>query len=377
MPPSKKPVQKKLIAAAPTTPVKRLLKKPLFMSIKVRDTVNFSRYLAVMLDAGIPLHEALGVLEEQITDKSLQFVLRTALADLADGLPLHTSIAKFPKLFDEFFINALNVGESTGSLSSTLRYLAIQLEKSEDIQGKVRSALFYPLIVFTGALGIGAYLAFYMLPKILPLFTTLKVKLPPTTRALLAASGFLTHYWPWCIAGAGVSAVLGTLLFRIHRIRFAVYALLLKLPVVGDLIQNLQTAKFSRILGTLLSSGVTIIVALNVTADSTDNPVYKKELKIIARAVERGETIGSELRLHKGLFSRTTASMVGVGERTGKLSDSLISLAEFTEREVDVMTRNLSTLIEPMTLIFVGLLVGFIALSIITPIYQITQGIHA
>ncbi len=356
---------------------KKPSKKPFFMHLKVRDVVNFSRYLSVMLDAGIPLHEALGVLEEQIAEPSLQYVLHTAVADLADGLPLHTSIAKFPKLFDAFFINALSVGESSGTLSSTLRYLATQMEKSEDIRGKVQSALLYPAIVFTGALGIGAYLAFFMLPKILPLFTQLNVKLPPTTRALLAISGWLTAYWPWFVGGIILMVILLGLLVKVPRIRFLLYALLLKLPAAGSLVQNLQTAKFSRILGTLLSSGVTIVIALNVTADSTDNPVYKKELELIALAVERGETIGEELHRHKGLFSRTTASMVGIGERTGKLSDSLIALAEFTEREVDVATRNLSTLIEPITLMVVGLLVGFIALSIITPIYQITQGIHA
>lgn len=358
-------------------PATKLIKKPFFMRVKASDQVNFARYLAVMLDAGIPLHEALGVLKAQIDDPSLQYVLQTAIADLGDGLPLHTSIAKFPKLFDVFFINSLGVGESTGTLASTLRYLAIQLEKSEDIRGKVKSALLYPAIVFVGALGIGGYLAFFMLPKILPMFTSLNVTLPPTTRALLAISGWLTAYWPWFIGIVVVVIVGGGALMRIPVVRFAAYALLLRIPVAGKLVQNLQTAKFSRILGTLLTSGVTIVTALTVTADSTDNPVYKKELGIIAHEVEGGKTIGDELRLHERLFSRTTASMVGIGERTGKLSDSLIALAEFTEREVDAMTRNLSTLIEPITLIVVGLLVGFIALSIITPIYQITQGIHA
>lgn len=361
----------------PVVPTKALLKRPFYMRIKVRDQVNFARYLAVMLDAGIPLHEALSVVSEQIVDPSLRYVLQTAIMDLADGMPLNASIAKFPKLFDTFFVNALSVGESTGTLSLTLQYLALQLEKSDDIKGKVLSALLYPGIVFAGAMGIGVYLAFFMLPKILPLFTQLKVQLPPTTRALLFMSGWLTAYWPIAL-GIVIFLVIGSiLLLRIERVRFFAYELLLRVPVAGQLVQNLQTAKFSRILGTLLSSGVTIVTALNVTAESTDNPVYKKELIAIAQAVERGETIGNELRLHERLFSRTTASMVGVGERTGKLSESLILLAEFMEREIDLTTRNLSTLIEPITLIVVGLLVGFIALSIITPIYQITQGIHA
>ena len=370
---------------APSKPTKRptlplrvntLRKKPFYMQISTSEEINFARYLAVMLDAGIPLHEALSALEEQLTNPSLQYVLQTAIADLADGLPLNASIAKFPRLFDGFFTNALSVGEATGTLASTLRYLAIQLEKSEDIRSKIRSALLYPIIVFVGALGIGAYLAFVMLPKILPLFTQLNVKLPPTTRALLASSTWLTRYWSSGIGILLLVVIVVALLARISSVRFAVSALFIRLPVVGKLIQHMQTAKFSRILGTLLTSGVTIVTALNVTADSTDHPLYKKALKLIASAVERGETIADELRLHRQLFTRTTSSMVGVGERTGKLSDSLIALAEFMEREADATTRNLSTLIEPLTLMIVGLLVGFIALSIITPIYQITQGIH-
>lgn len=353
------------------------IKKPLIYSLNARDKIVFARHLSIMLDAGIPLHEALQVLSGQIGNPSLQYVLSHALADLANGLPLHSSIAKFPKLFDTFFINALVVGESSGTLPSTLNYIAEQLEKSEELSGKVRSALIYPVIVFVGAIGIAVYLAFYMLPKILPLFTSLNIKLPASTRALLFTSAWATAHWPWVIF-AGVVAALGTwLLSRIKGVRYASNHILLRLPVFGRLIQNIQMAKFSRILGTLLSSGVTIVTALHVTADSTDNLVYKRELAKIARSLERGETIGSELQRHPMLFSRTAVSMVGIGERTGKLSDSLLALAKFTEREVDVATQNLSTLIEPITLLFVGLLVGFVALSIITPIYQITQGIHA
>ena len=146
----------------------KIIKKPLFPSLTTREKVVFARHLSVMLDAGIPLHESLGVLKDQVSSPTLKYVLQNALADVADGLPLHASMGKFPKLFDTFFINALNVGESSGTLSSTLTYLATQLEKSEDLKGKVYSALFYPAIVFVGAIGIGVYLAFFLLPKILP-----------------------------------------------------------------------------------------------------------------------------------------------------------------------------------------------------------------
>ena len=330
-----------------------------------------------MLNAGIPLHETLEVLNDQIASPSLQYVLGVALADLADGLPLHNSIAKFPKLFDTFFTNALAVGESSGTLSSTMEYLATQLEKSEELHGKVRSALIYPLIVFFGAVGIAIYLAFFLLPKILPLFLSLNVKLPATTRALLASSTWLSTRWPWAMLAILLTILGAWLLLRIAKIRYAMSTFFLYLPIFGTLIKNIQMAKFSRILGTLLSSGVTIVAALQITAESTDHPVYKRALEKIARSMEGGETVSSVLHIHPKLFSRTAVSMIGIGERTGKLSESLLSLAQFTEREIDVTTQNLSILIEPITLLLVGLLVGFVALSIITPIYEITQGIHA
>ncbi len=358
-----------------TTKIEKI-KKPFMLTLAAKDKIVFAKHLASMLDAGIPLHEALGILQEQIAQPSLKYIMSIALADLADGMPLHASFAKFPKMFDLFFINSISVGEASGTLPGTLRYMAIQLEKAGEVKSKVKSALLYPVIVFLGSISIGVYLAFFMLPKILPLFTTLKVQLPPTTRALLAISGWMSAYWPFVIVGIVVGSILFSLLMRVNTINYAFYRFVLIIPVVGRLFREMQTAQFSRILGTLLSSGVTIVPALKVTAKSTVNPVYKKELEIITASVERGETIGEELQKHPQLFSRISASMVGVGERTGKLSESLISMAEFTEKEVDDMTRNLSTLIEPLTLMLVGLLVGFVALSIITPIYQITQGIH-
>lgn len=350
-------------------------KKPTFFSISIRDKVILAKHLAVMLDAGIPLREALSVLVEQLTQPSLRHILTIAIVDMDNGLSLHTSLEKFPKLFDAFFTNAVAVGEASGTLPNALRYLATQLEKAQDLRGKIRSALFYPAIVLIGAAGIAIYLAFYLLPKLVPIFTSLRVTLPPTTRALLIASRWLQLHWLALLLGLLIFIVALTLISRLRRVRYAEERVLLALPMVGSLAKNIVTARFSRILGTLLQSGVKIVPALSLTANSLENLVYQKAFQKISEAVERGETVGSVLNLHARLFSKTTRSMVGVGERTGKLPESLLALAEFTEREVDNATRNLSTMIEPITLLFVGLLVGFIAISIITPIYQLTEGI--
>ncbi len=359
----------------PTSVQKPLSKKPAIFSLPSREKIIFVKHLAVMLDAGIPLREALDVLHEQLMQQSLRYILAATIVDMENGLSLHTTLEKFPKLFDAFFTNAISVGEASGTLPNALRYLATQLEKTEELRGKIRAALFYPAIVLIGALGIGVYLSFYLLPKLLPIFISLRVTLPPTTRALLTSSRWLQHHWLVLLIGIVAAITTLILLSRIRRIRIIEQRVLLAFPILGTLVSNIETARFARVFGTLLHSGVKIVPALTMTAASLENLVYRNAFHAIAAAVERGETVGSVLKLHGRLFSRTTISMIGVGERTGKLPESLVALAEFTEREVDNSTRNLSTLIEPLTLILVGLLVGFIAISIITPIYQLTEGI--
>lgn len=350
-------------------------KPPLFLRITVRDRLLFSKHLAVMIDAGIPLREALDAMREQASSNAMKFVLAEAIADLSDGQVLAFTLTKFPKLFDSFFSNIISVGESSGTLPNSLRYLAIQLEKSMDLESKVKTALVYPVIVFVGALGVGSYLAFFMLPQLLPLFTSLDIKLPFTTRLLLAITTAVVHYWFWVIGLAVVLGFLLIFLWYLKPVRFAIHRAIIRIPVFGSLTKNVQTTQFSRILGTLLTSGVKVVPALRITANSLTNLAYQFELKRIADLVERGESIGSQLKNRQHLFTKTTTSMIGVGERTGKLSESLIALADFTDREVDATTKNLSALIEPFVLILVGIIVGFVALSIITPIYQLTQGL--
>lgn len=350
-------------------------KIPRFLSIGLKEKILFAKHLAVMLDAGIPLREALEALREQVQSGPLRYVITFAVKDLSEGQLLGTCLARFPKLFDPFFANVITVGESSGTLPASLRYLAVQLDKTQELRGKIRTALIYPAIVFFGAIGVGIYLAFIILPQLLPLFASLDVKLPLTTRLLIALANFLTGAWVWVLIAFVVLIVGLIVLWQMKPVRFMVYRTILGIPILSNLIRGIQTTQFARILGTLLASGIKIVPALRITADSLTNLVYRREIRKIAERVDRGGTIGDDLRENTKLFNRTAASMVAVGEGTGKLVESLLSLADFTEREVDVMTRNLSTLIEPVVLVLVGVIVGFVALSIITPIYQLTQGL--
>lgn len=344
-----------------------------FLRVKIRDKILLAKHLSVMLEAGIPLREALETLYEQTDSRSLKHILGVAVKDLSGGQVLAFSLNKFQKIFDPFFVNLVKVGETSGTLQSTLKYLAAQLEKTQDLQGKVRNALLYPVIVFCGALGVGIYLGFFMLPQLLPLFSSMDLQLPFTTRMLLAGANGFTSYWPFILIFLIVLFVVSIFLFRINKVKIFVHGFLIRLPILGRLFKEIQVMQFSRVFGILLLSGIKIVPALKITADSLTNLVYKREINRIANLIERGEAVGGELCKLKLLFTKTSANMVMIGERTGRLSESLTALADFSDREIDTMTRNLSTMIEPFVLILVGIMVGFVALSVITPIYQLTQ----
>lgn len=347
-----------------------------YLSISGREKIMFAKHLAIMLDSGIPLKEALEVMSGQVSTKNLQRMLTVMIRDLSDGFTLSSSLEKFPRVFKPFSVSIIRVGESSGTLPNALHYQAQQLEKSKDLEGKMRGALIYPCILFVGAIGISAYLAFGILPKIMPMFSSLDVELPPTTRILLAASGFITSRWIVIVVVTAVLVFGFMALYRIKPVRFFIHRVMLKIPVFGPLLKSIQVAFFTRILGILLTSGVQIVQAIAVTSTSASNMVYQKQLKMISERVERGESITDELEKMPELFPKITTGMIKVGDRTGHLAQSLMNAAEFSEKEVDEGTKTLSTLIEPIALLSIGGLVGFIALAIITPIYKITEGIE-
>lgn len=329
-----------------------------------------------MLEAGIPLRDSLKTVLLQKNTSTLKYIVETGVKDLSDGRQLSFTLKKFPRLFDPFFINSVEVGESSGTLATTLQYLGKQMEKSASLRAQVRGALIYPLIVFLGAVGIAIYLAFFLLPQLLPLFQTLSVSLPASTRFLLASTNLIRTQWPLLLFGSvGATIAIYTLWRLSLPVRFFCDRVLLWLPVAGYLAREIQINQFARVLGTLLTSGTHIIEALSITANASTNLVYRKHLQSMVEAVQHGQTMTSELAKQPRLFSHTAISLVTIGEQTGTLPKSLMALGEFSERDIEDTVKNLSTLIEPFVLLLMGILVGFIALSIITPIYELTQGV--
>jgi len=254
--------------------------------------------------------------------------------------------------------------------------LGSELEKKEALRRTVVSALVYPIFVTAATLGVTGLLMVYIFPKILPIFSSVGVKLPITTVILIEVSSFLRSYG---LALLGVLVAISVGLVVLHRnvstFRIVSDRILLKIPISGRIMQNYNMANITRTFGLLLKSGVTVVDAIETTAQSTRNRVYQRELQRAAEHVKKGEQVSDHFKKHRGLFPILVSHMISIGEKTGNLSDTLVYLSGMYEEEVDTMTKNLSHAIEPVLMIVMGLLVGFVAVSVISPIYEITQTI--
>jgi type IV pilus assembly protein PilC len=347
-----------------------------FFRLSAKDKIIFFKYLAVMTEAGIPLERALIAIHNQSNSTVLHRVLHVMLNDTASGEFLSTSLKKMPHLFDMLLTNLITVGETSGTLTSALFRISEHLEKTKELRSKIRSAFLYPSIVITGTLLTTAYMLFVLLPQLLPLFSSLNVELPWITKMVIAVSSFLLANGLWIFLTVVAVVIVFLLLTRIEKVHYAVDFLILRIPLVGVMIRKVQVTLFSRILSTLLMSGTSIVEAFTIASTSLNNRVYRKALSIIGSTIQEGESISSYLAKHSDLFSPLVTQMVSVGEETGKLDESFDFVAKFTEKELDDATKTLTTVLEPLLMVFIGALVGVVAIAIITPIYSLTQGLQ-
>lgn len=338
---------------------------------------SFAKRLAFLMDAGVPVVEALHMLKEQAKIKSHISVLSVVVEDTASGQALSKSFGKFPKFFNDFAVSIIRVGESSGTLSQSLIFLADELKKRQALRQKVAGALVYPAVLTVATVGITAFLMMYLFPKIMPIFSSLHTELPLTTKIVIAISTFLQLWGLWLLVGIiAFFFLVGFLIKKFKSIRYFRDDMLVRMPFLGIMFRSFYVANISRTLGLLLKSGMRLSEALPVTAETTGNLVYKKLLNELGEGVLRGERISANVAKHSAYFPDMFAHLVAVGERSGSLSETLVYLSEMYDTEVDDFTKNLSTLIEPALMIVMGVIVGFIAISIITPIYGITQSLQ-
>jgi len=345
--------------------------------MSVKEQTFFVKRLSFLIKAGIPILESLVMIQEQTRKKGHATIFKAIVTDVSKGQYLSTSLSKFRKMFGDFSINIISFGESTGMLSDNLEYLADELKKKEALRKKVLGAFIYPIIVTLATFGITGFLMIYLFPKIIPVFASLHVNLPLSTKIVIFISNFLRYQGIWLLLGLVTFIIIVVVLLKKNTsFHFYFDKSIMRIPVLGDIVKGYNLANSTRTLGLLLKSGVTISESLQIVGKITKNLVYRKEFGALSGVVNRGEKMSTYLRTSRNLFPDVLTQIVSVGERSGNLSHSLIYLSELYEAEVDDFTKNLSSMIEPVLMIIMGLLVGFIAISIITPIYSITQNLH-
>lgn len=315
------------------------------------------------------------MLGSNTSSRSSAYLYQRLIAHVERGQSLSSGLETFGATFGDFTVNVVRVGERSGTLHENLNYLAEELKKKQVLKKKIVGALIYPAIVIMATVGISLVLTMYIFPKIAPIFKSMGSELPITTRALIALSNFLMHHSVALVLTFIAIGVAYTALLKVARFHLVVDRVLLRLPLLGKLSQYYNLATCARTLSLLLKSDVGVVEALHIVAKSSRNYAYRSAIAALCVDVARGQNISSQLLKHPAFFPPLFSHMIIVGERTGNLTDSLMYLSDMYEEEINDLTKNLTTLVEPVLMVIMGIIVGFIAISIITPIYGMTQNL--
>lgn len=345
-----------------------------FSRVPFADIVIVTRQLATMVEAGLVLSEALDILEEQQTNKQFKKVLVKISSDVKGGLDFAAALEKHPDVFPPIYSKLVRAGQASGKLDTILQELATNLEKEREFRSKVRGAMIYPVVVVTMMITVMLVMVFFVMPKLLGLYKESGVDLPLPTKIMIGFAGFMTGYW-WAILLAVI--IFGVTIRRYLKTpegKLFFDKLLLRLPIMGKVTSLVIMTNFTRTFGLLISSGLSILESIKIVSDISGNQVYRGSLDIAYKGVERGLTFSSQL-LGLPVFPKIIGQMAKTGEETGKLDEIMTKIADYFEAESDNSLKNITTLIEPIVLVVLGVGVGFLVVSIILPIYQLTTNI--
>lgn len=358
--------------------------KPKFFSkfgrtkrVKLKDLAVFTRQLSTMVNAGVPLNHALSTLQSQTKNKYFQSVITDTSKEIEGGMPLADAFGKYPNVFSDVYVNMVRAGEAGGILDEILKRLASQIERDASIRKRVRSAMAYPVVILSITVVAFFGIMIFIIPKLGAIIKEIggeDAQLPVYTRALLAISGFLQHY------AIIIIALFALIVFAIHRYirtpkgKHQYHSLLLKVPVFNTIIIKMAIARFSRIFASLMSSGVGVLDALDVTGRAIGNVVIEDELKEAAKEVKNGKQLSVPLGKSKH-FPPIVSQMLAVGEESGQIDTILVKVADFYEEEVETTIDSLSSIIEPIMIIVLGSVVGLIAASVMGPIASLSKNV--
>jgi type IV pilus assembly protein PilC len=346
---------------------------PFVSSVKFSEKILVAEHLRVMIKAGMPIDDAIRVLQDQTRNAKLRDILEHVRNDVKQGKDLSSSFAKYPRVFSEMFTNMIHVGEQSGNLEQTLAHLTNQMRKSYTLRKKVRSAMTYPIIVLLALTGLVILMMGYVLPRVVDVFGELEVELPLATRVLIASSNFVNQNM-LLVIGAVILFIVFLVWFRTTPVGKKIFhRIVLTVPPISNIAKRINLAQFSRTLGALISSGIVITTALDLTGDSMKNIWYRDALKRIALEIKKGTRMSDLIAQQPFLFPPVVVQIIRVGEETGSLSETIDNLAQYYEDESDATLDDLSSIIEPILMIVIGLGVGFVAVAIIAPIYSLVS----
>ena len=344
-------------------------------SVGEYERILFARNLGAMLGAGLSLTRALSVMERQIKNKKMASIASPIASDVRRGDPLHAALSKFPRVFSRLFVAMVRAGDEAGDLPVALSVIADQMERMHVLKKKVRGALIYPAIVLIAMIGIGIMMMIKVVPTLAQTFAEMNATLPTSTQIIISVSNFLVDYTLLSIFSLAGLIMLAYFSVRTRPGKRATDFFFLHLPIIGPLVREVNAARTSRTLASLLSAGVDVLSALDIVGDVVQNTYFRGVIFDARRAIGQGEPLSASFVRRDDLYPAFVGEMMAVGEETGQTTEMLRRLASFYEDEVDRKTKDMSTVIEPFLMVLIGSGVGFFAVSMITPIYSLSQSI--
>lgn len=345
----------------------------IFGKIKTQEKINFAKNLGSMIKAGLSVTRALAVMSKQSKKPALKLLLTELEDDVNHGTTLSEALGKRPKVFSALVVSMVKAGEESGGVAGSLAIVASQMEKSYQLVKKVRGALIYPAVIIAAMIVLAVLLLIFMVPTLTATFSGLGVELPLPTRILIASSAFLVNYTLLVFIFVVALAAAALAFWRSERGQKFFDIVFLKIPVIGGMVREVQVARSARTLSSLLSAGVEIVVALEVTAEVLQNHLYKEALTHAKSAIQKGELLSAIFSQYENLYPVFMSEMTAVGEETGKIAEMLVGVADYYEEEVDQKTKDLSTIIEPVLMVIIGIGVGIFAISMLAPTYSLVD----